>query len=60
MTSPAPNRTSSESSSNIWFAEAGANGAFPLDDRSPVEILMTPRPQLSAARNRLNGRFAPT
>ena len=26
---------------NIWFAEAGANGAFPLDDRSAVEILMT-------------------
>ena len=23
---------------NIWFSEAGANGAFPLDDRSPVEI----------------------
>jgi len=37
---------------SIWFAEAGANGAFPLDDRSPVEILTTPRPQLSAARNR--------
>ena len=27
---------------NIWFSEAGANGAFPLDDRSPVEILTTP------------------
>ena len=27
---------------NIWFAEAGANGAFPLDDRSPVEILHDP------------------
>ena len=27
---------------NIWFAEAGANGAFPLDDRSPVEILSEP------------------
>src|SRR3984957_20255692 len=37
---------------NIWFAEAGANGAFPLDDRSPVEILMTPRPQLAAPRHR--------
>ena len=34
---------------NIWFSEAGANGAFPLDDRSPVEILITPRPQLTAA-----------
>ena len=25
---------------NIWFSEAGANGAFPLDDRTPVEILI--------------------
>jgi arylsulfatase A-like enzyme len=37
---------------NIWFSEAGRNGAFPLDDRSPVEILNTPRPQLTAARTR--------
>lgn len=37
---------------NIWFSEAGANGAFPLDDRSPVEILTTPRPQLTAPRAR--------
>jgi arylsulfatase len=37
---------------NIWFSEAGANGAFPLDDRAPVEIMGTPRPQLTAARNR--------
>jgi arylsulfatase A-like enzyme len=37
---------------NIWFSEAGRNGAFPLDDRTPVEILMEPRPQLSAPRNR--------
>ena len=37
---------------NLWFAEAGRNGGFPLDDRSPVEILMTPRPQLSKPRNR--------
>ena len=37
---------------DIWFSEAGANGAFPLDDRSPVEILTTPRPQLTAPRNR--------
>lgn len=29
---------------NIWFAEAGANDAFPLDDRSPLEILGTPGP----------------
>src|SRR5215207_7325143 len=37
---------------NIWFAEAGANGAFPLDDRSALEILSTPRPQLSAPKDR--------
>ncbi|WP_329477569.1 arylsulfatase [Kribbella sp. NBC_01484] len=37
---------------NIWFAEAGANDAFPLDDRSPLEILGTPRPQLSAPKDR--------
>jgi arylsulfatase A-like enzyme len=37
---------------NLWYAEAGANGAFPLDDRSAVEILTTPRPQLSPPRNR--------
>ena len=27
-------------------AEAGENEAFPLDDRSPLEIITTPRPQL--------------
>jgi arylsulfatase len=37
---------------SLWHAEAGANGAFPLDDRSAVEILNTPRPQLSAPRTR--------
>lgn len=37
---------------NLWFAEAGANGAFPLDDRSAVEILNTPRPQLAGDRDR--------
>ncbi|HXY71000.1 MAG TPA: sulfatase-like hydrolase/transferase [Actinomycetota bacterium] len=37
---------------NLWFAEAGANGAFPLDDRSALEILTTPRPLLSAPRDR--------
>jgi len=37
---------------NLWFAEAGANGAFPLDDRSAVEILNTPRPQLVKPQQR--------
>jgi arylsulfatase A-like enzyme len=37
---------------NVWFSEAGANRAFPLDDRTPVEIMMDPRPQLSSPRSR--------
>jgi arylsulfatase A-like enzyme len=37
---------------NLWFAEAGRNQAFPLDDRSAMEILLTPRPVLSAPRDR--------
>jgi arylsulfatase len=37
---------------NLWFAEAGANGAFPLDDRTPLEVLNTPRPQLASPRDR--------
>jgi arylsulfatase A-like enzyme len=37
---------------NIWFSEAGANGAFPLDDRTPVEIMTTPRPQLTEPQTR--------
>jgi arylsulfatase A-like enzyme len=37
---------------NLWYAEAGANQAFPLDDRSPIEIVTTPRPMLSPPRNR--------
>jgi arylsulfatase len=37
---------------NLWYAEAGANGAFPLDDRSAVEIITTQRPLLSPSRNR--------
>src|SRR5258706_4790084 len=36
---------------NLWYAEAGANNAFPLDDRSPLELLTTPRPVLSPPRN---------
>ena len=38
----------------IWHEgwKAGANGAFPLDDRSAVEIITTPRPQLTAPRSR--------
>jgi arylsulfatase len=37
---------------NLWFAEAGEHGAFPLDDRSALEIVLTPRPQLATPRDR--------
>jgi arylsulfatase A-like enzyme len=37
---------------SLWYAQAGANGAFPLDDRSGLEVFNTPRPQLSQPRNR--------
>jgi arylsulfatase A-like enzyme len=37
---------------NLWYAEAGANEGFPLDDRSALEIFVAKRPQLSAPRNR--------
>ncbi len=37
---------------NLWFAEAGDNGGFPLDDRSALEIITTPRPQLASPRDR--------
>ncbi len=37
---------------NLWYAEAGANAAFPLDDRSALELISSPRPQLSAPRDR--------
>ncbi|WP_278262466.1 arylsulfatase [Nocardia sp. AG03] len=36
----------------LWFYEAGVNQAFPLDDRSALEILSTPRPQPTAPRHR--------
>ena len=38
---------------NLWYAEAGANGAFPLDDRSALEIILTPRPLLASPREPL-------
>jgi arylsulfatase len=37
---------------NLWFYEAGVNHAFPLDDRSALEILSTQRPLLTPPRNR--------
>lgn len=37
---------------NLWYAQAGANDAFPLDDRTAVEVLTTERPQLAGPRSR--------
>jgi arylsulfatase A-like enzyme len=37
---------------NLWYAEAGANDAFPLDDRSAFELLTQLRPRLSSPRSR--------
>jgi arylsulfatase len=37
---------------NLWYSEAGRNDAFPLDDRSALELITTPRPLLSPPRNR--------
>lgn len=34
-----------------WFAVAGRNSAFPLDDRTALEIVETPRPQPAEPRN---------
>ena len=45
-----PTRSARWSTSGI--AEAGANDGFPLDDRSALEILIDPRPQLSPPANR--------
>ncbi|MER5932452.1 sulfatase-like hydrolase/transferase [Streptomyces sp. NPDC002054] len=36
----------------LWSEEAAKFNGLPLDDRSPVEILETPRPQLSKPRDR--------
>jgi arylsulfatase len=36
----------------LWYHEAGKYQGFPLEDRSAVEVLTTPRPQLSPPRDR--------
>ena len=33
-----------------WFAVAGKNNVFPLDDRTPVEVILSPRPQIAKPR----------
>jgi len=37
---------------NLWFFEAGKYQGFPLDDRLPLEIFLTPRPQMTKPRER--------
>ena len=37
---------------NLWFHEAGKYQGFPLDDRSALEIITTPRPQMTKPRER--------
>jgi hypothetical protein len=37
---------------NLCYAEAGPNCALPLDDRSALEILTTPRRVLPEPRDR--------
>jgi arylsulfatase len=37
---------------NLWFAEAGRNGAFPLEDRVMLDLVLIPRPQLAGSRER--------
>lgn len=36
---------------NLWFLEAGKYNGLPLEDRTAVEVLTTPRPQMGKARN---------
>jgi arylsulfatase A-like enzyme len=36
----------------LWYYEAGVNQAFPLDDRTALEIFLSPRPLLTPPRNR--------
>jgi arylsulfatase A-like enzyme len=37
---------------NLWFFEAGKYQGFPLDDRTALEIILTPRPQMTKPRER--------
>ena len=51
-TSRASTRTRCASWSTCGSPRPARNGAFPLDDRSPIEIINTPRPQLTSPRDR--------
>src|SRR5208337_2327241 len=35
----------------LWWVEAGKNNVLPLDDRTPVEILVEPRPKPAGDRS---------
>ena len=48
-TSPPSTRTRSRELVDLWFAEAGANSAFPLDDRSRARDHHSPRGPLLVA-----------
>jgi arylsulfatase len=37
---------------NLWFHEAGKYNGLPLEDRTPVEVLTSERPQLAKPRDR--------
>ncbi|MBD3317070.1 MAG: sulfatase-like hydrolase/transferase [Chitinivibrionales bacterium] len=37
---------------SVWFAQAGRYNGFPIDDRTPVEIFSTERPQPTKPRDR--------
>src|SRR5437763_16225265 len=36
----------------LWFFEAGTYRGFPLDDRVALEIVLTPRPQMTKPHDR--------
>ncbi len=36
----------------LWFFEAGKYQGFPLDDRVALEIVLTPRPQMTKPHDR--------
>ena len=37
---------------NLWFYEAGKHNGFPLEDRTALEILTSPRPQMTKPHDR--------
>jgi arylsulfatase len=39
-----------EQMKNLWFYEAGKHNGLPLDDRPPVEMLTSPRPEAAKPR----------